>query len=161
MGWEKKTIGYHMAGGEKIFTAYLCFDDIRDAAIAIEQVDMIAQGWDAKYISQTEYAAVVKAGPGGVQKISTAFYDGQIVLTAVHDGSDEERNVQGLYNWIKGNAAAFGDVLAIEASELQEDVMQYRIEFYTISAAADMGAEASEPGNEFEVSSLARPPLAY
>lgn len=76
---------------------------------------------EAKYISQTEYVAVVKAHPGGVQKQPTAFYDGQIITTATHDGSDTERNVKGSYRWIKRNAAALGDVPAIGAIKLQED----------------------------------------
>ena len=86
LGWKDKLIGYVVplpVGHSPRVTVWLCFDDIREAVNAIDEVETVNPSYQAVYITQPEYAFGTQAsGERGIQA-ATCFYDGQVTFTAL------------------------------------------------------------------------------
>ena len=133
---------------------FLAFDDMRDAANAIEDVAHVNPACVICYIPQTEYACGTKAVEShGIQE-PTSFYDGQVILLAKY-GFGEDHEAQGLYEYVKGTATQFGAIVGVNEKIISGNVRHYHIEFFKISDAkfmADSVTESEQPGR-FEVTS--------
>lgn len=159
MRWKKKLIGYvapPSANGSSRITVWLAFDDMRDAAKAIKDVEIVNSACQISYIPQTEYACGTKAGEGhGIQE-ATSFYDGQVILLAKYNRG-EDYEARGLYEYVQGTATHFGDIVGVNEKIVGANVRHYHVEFFKISDAKFMAESLTEnePGL-FEVSSLGR-----
>ena len=115
---------------------YLCFDDIRHAAKASGEIQMVDSNMDAEYVSQAEFCSAKNRnhhGPGE----DTSFTDGQVVFQAYYEGGLDEKSaaIAGLYGEVKKLAETYGDVLGFAEHHMEDGLWQFRCEYFKISAA--------------------------
>ena len=141
-------------------TVWLCFDDIREAVNAIDEVEMVNPAYQAVYITQPEYAFGTQAGAGRGIKATTSFYDGQVTFTALYKGQDYEANAEGLFEYVEGTAKSIGDIVAVAETTIDPNVRQFRVEFMKINDAKYVAETVTEqdPGR-FKVSQTHRSSL--
>lgn len=139
---------------------WLCFDDIREAVTAIDEVEMVNPAYQAVYITQPEYAFGTQSGGGRGIQATTSFYDGQVTLTALYKGQGYEVDAEGLYEYVEGTAKSIGDIIAVAETTLDPNVRQFRVEFMKINDAKYVAETITEqdPG-KFKVSQTHRSSL--
>lgn len=134
--WQHKVIGQKTLNAdpsERFITLLLCFDDLRDAAEAENDVGIVRQKWQLSHITQAEYAASSDAN--GTQEATDAF-DGQVVFSCVWQGDLKDIDTQGLRAAVLAEATELGDVYAFaEMSKPNTQAVEFRVEFYKIKDA--------------------------
>lgn len=111
---------------------YLCFDDVRQAASAIDEVLMARNHWETEFVSFNEYSQ----GAGH-------FFDGQVIFTAEFVGQISQVDTEDAHFAVQNAINKFGDVLAQSEIGQSSNKMQYRVEYYQISSAHKAIAELS------------------
>jgi hypothetical protein len=129
---------------------------MRDAAKAIDEVALVNPACTISYIPQTEYACGTKTGENHGIKEATSFYDGQVMLLAKYSRGDGFE-AKGLYEYVRGTATHFGDIVGVNEKIVSANVRHYHIEFFKISDAKFMAMSMTEnePG-QCKVCSLGR-----
>lgn len=121
--------------GSRFVTIWLLFDDMRDAANAMDELKLLCPEAHLTYISQTEFVYGTKANADrGIQK-DTSFYDGQLVLTATFVGKSHEFDAGGLYERIVGLCKYVGDIVGVAERIVDANLRHYHVEFQKISDA--------------------------
>lgn len=120
-------------GNSNYTDVFFSFDDIRDAAQAEGDLEVVNPNWSIVYMSQTEYVSGRKGGTGSQEKSS--FHDGQLVLVAQFKGLNSEQTLDGVFNMITTLAKDFGEVIGVREMDVDGGNRQYRVEYYKISAA--------------------------
>lgn len=125
----------------KKMTAYVVFDDVRRAATARDNVELVETTADVDYITQPELAAAQKVilatQPQNAGPLSY-FYDGQVMFFAKFDGHVTACKADGLEDQIRGLAQKFGEVLALGELDAKNGMARFRVEFYSIKAAKEV-----------------------
>jgi len=114
-------------------TYFYSFDDLSEAAQAVEDAEIVNPMWNVKHITQAEYAGAPTTH--GTQD-ATSFYDGQLVFVATFDGLTSEFNAAGATDAVFELAQSFGRVYVF--TEIQTATyphLEFRCEYYKISSA--------------------------
>ena len=126
------------ANGSKSTNVFICFNDLRHAKEAFEQIQVVNPNWSGTYISQTEYASVKKSCDNGTQEVSTSFHDGQVIFVLSFAGRSTEFKLDGLYDQVRNFAKTFGEVVAFSELDSEGITWKFRAEFYMISIAKEV-----------------------
>ncbi|KAK5166196.1 uncharacterized protein LTR77_008457 [Saxophila tyrrhenica] len=135
LGWATKTRGSTMiedsldsSEPQIIFS----FDDIREAAKAVDQIGMINGKWEAHYVTQQEFAAALKLKGAGEE---TSFFDGQVVFAAQPSSKGGSFDDSHLQEDISKLALRFGDILGVASAEIVKGTWTFKAEYFRISDA--------------------------
>ena len=117
---------------------YICFNDVRDAAAAFEQIQKIDPTIIVVYITQTEFA---NAKENGTEE-PTSFNDGQVLWIANYLGKSKtaESPAADIFDAIVKEARGFGDIRSVAEVGAQSGCLEFRMEFYRINEAKGLVA---------------------
>lgn len=132
--WEDKILAQKApASGSKDITAFFCFNSLRAADEAAQDVGMVATDLDVYYISQADYAL---AGASHGTPDRTSPYDGQALFIATADNGKASLQLAELEAKVRELAETFGEVRALALhAQPSSKTWHFRAEYDMITEA--------------------------
>lgn len=118
-------------------SAFIAFDDLRDADLLRERTDACKPQWQVNYVTHSEYDQAINSIDNAPSK--ARFFEGQALFVARpadHSASKNELNIPELAEGLIKLAGQFGEVVAFN-DVTQENAGEYhfRLEYYKMTAA--------------------------
>lgn len=128
-------------------TVFVCFDDARHGDSAFPMLQMLNPNLKPSNISQLGYAAGLTHGRpiGDAYLEDTTRFEGQLILMVRHEGKkDYGSPLQSLEAKVYEFAVTFGEVLGFAEIEPELGIQQYRVEYFSITAAEQVLGSVDE-----------------